>query len=376
MGIATRLLVFVIAATVLVGPPAARAAEEVDLLLVLSSDVSRSIDARKFKLQREGYAAAIVNPRVLQAIRSGALGQIAVSLVEWSGVGAQKIVIDWTVIRDDATAKDFSAQVIEAPRAFADRTSISGGIDFAMAQLARAPFQSNRRTIDVSGDGTNNSGRDVTDARDEAVAKGVTINGLVILSERPMSWNADHTNPPSGLDAYYRNNVIGGPGSFVMVAEDFSSFGQTILNKLNAEIAPKGTKADTGAKDAGAMSKQQLDKLPRPVTPPSLRVPHRSPGYSDWLTGDGYQKLVEAMVQQRRYPRVVEARAFNGILLYHAAFAPYPAGTFNFWSHYGLTSDDFAQKDRLHRRDGHRLTHKQSVHLDGREFIQATWVRP
>ncbi len=237
MGTATRLVVFLVTFAALVGSPAVRAAEEVDLLLVLSSDVSRSIDAPKFKLQRDGYAAAIINPRVLQAIRSGALGKIAVSLVEWSGVGAQKIVIDWTVIRDEATAKDFSAQVIEAPRAFADRTSISGGIDFAMAQLARAPFQSNRHAIDVSGDGTNNSGRDVTDARDEALAKGVTINGLVILSERPMSWNADHTNPPGGLDAYYRNNVIGGPGSFVMVAENFSSFGQAILNKLIAEIA-------------------------------------------------------------------------------------------------------------------------------------------
>ena len=237
MGTATRLLVFVIATAVLVGSPIARAAEEVDLLLVLSSDVSRSVDARKFKLQRDGYAAAIVNPRVIQAIRSGALGKIAISFVEWSGIGQQKIVIDWTVIRDEATAKDFSAQVIEAPRAFADRTSISGGIDFAMAQLARAPFTSNRRTIDVSGDGTNNSGRDVVDARDEALAKGVTINGLVILSERPMSWNADHTNPPGGLDAYYRNNVIGGPGAFVMVAENFSSFGQAILNKLIAEIA-------------------------------------------------------------------------------------------------------------------------------------------
>jgi hypothetical protein len=237
MRTATRLLVFVIATVVLVASPAAHAAEEVDLLLVLSSDISRSIDAPNFKLQRDGYAAAIVNPRVIQAIRSGALGKIAISFVEWSGIGAQKIVIDWTVIRDEATAKDFSAQVIEAPRAFADRTSISGGIDFAMAQLARAPFQSNRHTIDVSGDGTNNSGRDVVDARDEALAKGVTINGLVILSERPMSWNADHTNPPGGLDAYYRNNVIGGPGSFVMVAENFNSFGQAILNKLIAEIA-------------------------------------------------------------------------------------------------------------------------------------------
>ena len=214
-----------------------RAAEEVDLLLVLSSDVSRSIDTQKFKLQRDGYAAAIVNPRVIQAIRSGALGQIGVSLVEWSGIGGQKIVINRTIIHDEVSANDFSAQLIEAPRAFADRTSISGGIDFAVAQLARSPYHAARRTIDISGDGNNNSGRDVTVARDEALAKGVTINGLVILTENPSYFGADHTNPPGGLDNYYRNNVVGGPGAFVMVAENFNSFGQAILNKLIAEIA-------------------------------------------------------------------------------------------------------------------------------------------
>jgi hypothetical protein len=186
MGTGTRLLVFVIATSVLVSSPVARAAEEVDLLLVLSSDVSRSIDTPKFKLQRDGYAAAIANPHVIQAIRSGALAKIAISFVEWSGVEQQKIVIDWTVIRDEATAKEFSAQIIQAPRAFFGLTSISS-IDFAMAQLARAPFHATRHTIDISGDGTQNSGRAVTDARDEAVAKGVTINGLVILSERPTS---------------------------------------------------------------------------------------------------------------------------------------------------------------------------------------------
>ena len=89
-----------------------------------------------------------------------------------------------------------------------------------MAQLAQAPFNCVRRTIDISGDGTNNAGRDVAELRDEAVAKGVTINGLVILSDNPMSWNPDHTNPPGGLDNYYRNNVIGGPGAFVMVAQE------------------------------------------------------------------------------------------------------------------------------------------------------------
>ena len=120
-----RLITLIAIILLLPGVVTARAAEEVDLLLVLSSDVSRSIDAPKFKLQRDGYAAAIVNPRVIQAIRSGALGKIGVSFVEWSGVGSQKIVIDWTIIHDEASAKDFSAQVIEAPRAFAERLRLA-----------------------------------------------------------------------------------------------------------------------------------------------------------------------------------------------------------------------------------------------------------
>jgi hypothetical protein len=140
-------------------------------------------------------------------------------------------------VGDAATAKEFGDRLVEAPRSFADRTSISGAIEFAMDRIAQAPFESSRHTIDVSGDGTNNAGRDVTLSRDEAVAKGVTINGLVILSENPMSWNPDHTNPPGGLDNYYRNNVVGGPGAFVLVAKDFNSFGEAMVNKLIAEVA-------------------------------------------------------------------------------------------------------------------------------------------
>jgi uncharacterized protein DUF1194 len=233
----TIIRTLLVALLIVLGVPVARAAEQVDLLLVLASDVSRSVDQKKFQLQREGYAAAMTDARVLKAISSGMNGKIAVSFVEWSGIGAQKVVIDWTVIGDAQAAHKFSDQLVEAPRSFADRTSISGGIDFAVSLIERAPQEASRRTIDVSGDGTNNSGRDVINARDEAVAKGITINGLVILSERPMSWNPDHTNPPGGLEAYYRNNVVGGAGAFVVVAEDFNSFGQAIVKKLIAEIA-------------------------------------------------------------------------------------------------------------------------------------------
>jgi hypothetical protein len=217
--------------------PLARAAEQVDLLLVLAADVSRSVDHAKFQLQREGYAAAFSDPRVLEAIASGRRARIAVCFVEWSGSTAQKVVIDWTLIKDVESGRQFGDKLVELPRSFAELTSISGGIDFAIAQFERAPYEAVRRAIDVSGDGTNNSGRNVRLARDEAVAKDVTINGLVILSERPLAWNPEHTHPPGGLQNYYRDNVIGGPGAFVLAAENFQSFGKAIITKLIAEIA-------------------------------------------------------------------------------------------------------------------------------------------
>ena len=240
MAASKRLPAILLAALAICGllpPAAARAADDVDLLLVLAADVSRSIDDTKFQLQRNGYAAAISDPRVLDTIRSGHNGRIGVTFVKWSGVGAQRVVIDWTEIGDAAAAKQFGDQLVETPRSFAGRTSISGGIEFALARLAAAPFDCIRRTIDVSGDGTNNDGSPVTEARDQAVAKGVTINGLVILSDTPMPWNPEHTNPQGGLDNYYRNNVVGGPGAFVKVAQNFNSFGQAIIAKMIAEVS-------------------------------------------------------------------------------------------------------------------------------------------
>jgi len=235
----TRLIRTVLALSALLAVTSApgRAAEQVDLLLVLASDVSRSVDTRKFELQRQGYAAALSNPRVIEAIKSGPHGRIAICFIEWSGATSQKVVIDWTIVSDMASARKIGDQMLELPRSFADRTSISAGLEYAMNQLEQAPFQATRRTIDVSGDGTNNSGRDIASVRDEVLAKSVTINGLVILSDTPLPWNPEHTNPPGGLDEYYRRNVTGGPGSFVMVAENHNSFGQAIVKKMIAEIA-------------------------------------------------------------------------------------------------------------------------------------------
>lgn len=235
-----RTFVFVIGCLVLLSAllaQPARAQERVDLLLVLAADVSRSVDAQKFQLQRAGYAAAISDRRVLDTISSGRHGRIGLLFLEWSGFGNQQVVIDWTIIDGAKAAHGFGDRLLEAPRSFADRTSISSGIDAAVDQLKRAPFVSERQTIDVSGDGTNNSGRDVTQARDDALSLGITINGLAILSERPLPWNPEHTNPPGGLAKYYRDNVMGGPGSFVIEAQDFNAFGQAIVKKMIAEIA-------------------------------------------------------------------------------------------------------------------------------------------
>jgi len=211
-------------------------AQNTDLLLVLAADVSRSIDEGEFELQRTGYAAALSDPRVLAAIRSGSNGMIAICFVEWSGAGEQMVVVDWTVIRDDEDAGGLSASILAAPRSFMGRTSISGAIDFAMERFVAAKPRSNRRIIDVSGDGTNNSGRPVTEARDQAVAEGVTINGLAIINDKPNPGYAFHTQPPGGLPEWYRQNVIGGPGSFLRVIDDFRSFADAMTNKLVNEI--------------------------------------------------------------------------------------------------------------------------------------------
>lgn len=233
-----RRLLLAIALLGFLAPPVR--AETVDLQLVLAADVSRSVDDGEFRLQREGYAAALTDPRILRAIQSGQIGKIAVCYFEWSGESFQQVIVDWSVIGDEETAGLFADQLVKAPRPFANRTSIGVAIDYAAEQFLRSGHESRRRTIDVSGDGTNTNGKHPTLARDEAVAKGITINGLVILSPEPMPWNPWHTHPPEGLEEYFRQNVAGGSGSFVIAAEDFNSFAHAIVNKLIREIADVG----------------------------------------------------------------------------------------------------------------------------------------
>src|SRR5579862_3414298 len=149
---------------------AAQAAEAVDVALVLAADVSRSITTDEFQLQRQGYASAITNPAVVKAIRAGSHGVIALTFIEWSGANEQQIVVDWQLIRDDAAAKSIADTLLAAPRSFYGRTSISAAIDFAMARLKESGVKADKQIIDISGDGTNNAGRALPDARGEALA--------------------------------------------------------------------------------------------------------------------------------------------------------------------------------------------------------------
>jgi len=215
----------------------AHAAAPVDVALVLVADVSRSIDDSEFQLQKQGYAEAFANPAVLAAITGGTIGAISVAYVEFAGADEVYTVIGWTRVGDAASAKAFGDRLQAAPRSFWGHTSISAGVDQAMQLLRDDGIEAQHKVIDVSGDGTNNAGRDAGAARDDAVAAGVTINGLAIINDHPTSWAFAHVQPPGGLGNWYRQNVTGGSGSFVEEVHDFHDFGEALTRKLISEIS-------------------------------------------------------------------------------------------------------------------------------------------
>ena len=223
----------------ILAPPAAAAGraaplKPVDLELVLAIDTSGSVDEEEGRLQRKGYVDAFTAPEVLAAIRSGRHKRIAVTYFEWAGETFQNIVVPWTLIEGKASAAAFAAELEIQPVGVGPYTSLSDAITSAMPLFGNNGFEAPRQVIDISGDGPNNSGRLVTLARDEAVKAGFTINGLPIMNDRPSRYG----NPPMpNLDLYYKKCVIGGPRSFIVVAEDFRSFARAIRKKLVLEIA-------------------------------------------------------------------------------------------------------------------------------------------
>jgi hypothetical protein len=198
----------------------------VDLTLVLAVDASGSVDDDRFELQKQGYAKAFLNPRVLNAIKNGNEGAIAVSMVQWTGPTLHVVMVPWTLIRDQRSAQAAAALISATPRQiFGGGTSLSGAIDFSVLMLNASPYRGERKVIDISGDGSNNLGRPAEQARDEAVKMGVRINGLPILAVEP------------DLDQYFRASVIGGPGAFIIPVKSYDAFGEAIMRKLVQEIS-------------------------------------------------------------------------------------------------------------------------------------------
>lgn len=214
--------------------PAAVAGQPVDLELALAVDVSSSIDPEEARMQRDGYVAALRHPDIVRAIENGMLGRIAVTYYEWAGDGHTRVLLDWTVIHDAASADRFAGRLEAAPLKMAPRTSIAAAIEHALPEFRNNGFEGTRLVVDISGDGPNNGTAEVTAARDRAVASGIVINGLPIVNGRA---DPDGGLPLPDLAEYYRDCVIGGPGAFIVVAHSFDEFGVAIRRKLISEIA-------------------------------------------------------------------------------------------------------------------------------------------
>jgi hypothetical protein len=224
----TRLIFALVLGLSWIAPASAQtqALPATDILLVLAVDASGSVNQTRFELQRRGYADAFRSQQVLSAIEGGSTRSIAVTMVQWTGPAMQVQVVPWMLVKDAGSAQALADAIERAPRQlFGGGTSISGAIDHAMLILPNAPYLGLKRVIDISGDGSNNRGRDVREARDEAVKAGVVINGLPIVSLE------------FDLDKYYFNNVIGGPGAFIVPADSYDNFAQAVLRKLVLEIA-------------------------------------------------------------------------------------------------------------------------------------------
>jgi Protein of unknown function (DUF1194) len=205
----------------------------VNVELVIAVDVSYSMDMDELAIQREGYAQAFVSKDFLQALRAGPSRKVAVTYFEWSMSGDEKIILPWRVIDGPESADVVATEIMKTPVRRGSSTSISGAINFALQLFNENPYRGLRRVIDISGDGPNNDGAPVTSARDAALQKGVTINGLPIMVKEPSYATTDIEN----LDLYYEDCVIGGPGAFVVTIKDREKFQEAIRTKLVLEVA-------------------------------------------------------------------------------------------------------------------------------------------
>lgn len=211
------------------GAPVAVRGNEVDVELVIAVDTSRSMDYEEVRIQREGYVAALQHPEFINAVKMGLIGKIAITYYEWAGEVDPSSVLDWQLIETSADAKDFAAKLAARPIATQRRTSISAAILYGASTISANRFEGLRKVIDVSGDGPNNMGSPVEDARNKAISEGIIINGLALVL-RP-------SGTTTGLDKYYKDCVIGGPGSFVLPVQKIEDFEVAVRRKLIMEVS-------------------------------------------------------------------------------------------------------------------------------------------
>lgn len=206
---------------------------EVDAELVLAVDISYSMDRIEQELQRNGYVEAIMSDGFLNALKSGLHGKVAIAYMQWASYTDQDLLMNWTLIDGPESARAFSDKLKRSPYRRAQRTSISGAIDAGVKLFDNNGFKGARQVLDISGDGPNNNGRIVTHARDEALAKGITINGLPLVNIRELIGAADIKE----LDIYYEDCVIGGPEAFSISVRDVKTFVDATRDKMIREIA-------------------------------------------------------------------------------------------------------------------------------------------
>ncbi len=214
---------------------------QVDLALALAVDISGSIDPEEARLQRQGYVQAFRDPAIVKAILGGPNGRIAVTYFEWSDAWVQKLIVDWTLLDSEAAIEAFTVRLAAMPISVARRTSISGALRYAIPLFARAPFDAERKVLDISGDGSNNDGLLVTEMRHDVLKERIVINGLPVMNDRPNPFGFPNE---TDLDRYYLHCVIGGPRSFVEVARSFEDFPRAVRKKLLQEVADLGPHSD------------------------------------------------------------------------------------------------------------------------------------
>jgi hypothetical protein len=238
-----------VAALVALCSSAPAAQQQVDVKLVLAVDVSPSIDAEEYSVEREGTAAAFSDPQVIQAIQNGSLGRIAVALVHFSSQQFNRVIVNWTIIRDKTSALAFAAAVRNTPRTPGRRTSISSALELSslLLEASEKDITATRRVIDVTGDGPNNFGDSMTETHDKTIAQGIIVNGLPVMDDMANGYFAD-------LDKYYAGCVTGGRGAFVVVVKSYRDYAAAMRRKLILEISDRGSDAKQASNDVEANS--------------------------------------------------------------------------------------------------------------------------